>query len=197
MKTIIELVQKGKSLSHRIARLAEEDTDGVWRTIRGRAIFIPTGSSLEDAMKKGGIGGDVKGGDKVDDKKESGSSGPLSKLDPHNAISLRNMMKSKYSLVPSKSIGESNPYSSGQQVSGMIKNKASADKLMEDLKSSGWKYEPGRTYGGGKSGEINPALSHFTKGEGKISIDKFNDGRYRVDIHGKKSAKRSNLPYYD
>lgn len=62
MSKIAELEQKGKLLQCRVSKLADEE-GGVWRTIQGRAIFIPTGGSVEDAMKKGGIEGEGKGGE--------------------------------------------------------------------------------------------------------------------------------------
>lgn len=34
--------------------MAKEDEDGVWRTVRGRRIFISNGESLVEAMKKSG-----------------------------------------------------------------------------------------------------------------------------------------------
>ncbi len=65
--TIRELSQKGKSLQRRVAKLAD-DSDGVWRTVRGRRIFIGKGESFDDALKKS-LGG-KKSGVSRDDKKQ-------------------------------------------------------------------------------------------------------------------------------
>lgn len=49
---IAELKQKGRSLAKRITKLAADSADGVWRTVRGRRIFIGKGESFADALKK-------------------------------------------------------------------------------------------------------------------------------------------------
>lgn len=50
MALLEKLYSIGKSLSRRASRFAEED--GVWRTVRGRHIFIKKGQSLEDALNE-------------------------------------------------------------------------------------------------------------------------------------------------
>lgn len=52
MKTSLKkLSVQGKSLSHRIAKLAES-TEGKWITVKGRKVFITDGQSVEDAVSK-------------------------------------------------------------------------------------------------------------------------------------------------
>jgi len=56
--TLQNLVIKGYSLRARVRRLAEMDPEkrgddeGVWRTVRGRRIFIGKGQSFDDALKQ-------------------------------------------------------------------------------------------------------------------------------------------------
>ena len=56
MSKIAELSQKGKSLTRRVSRLAE-DEGGVWRTVRGRRVFIREGESVSGALKRSLVGG--------------------------------------------------------------------------------------------------------------------------------------------
>lgn len=48
MNTIKELEQKGMRLKQRVSRLAE--SEGEWRTVRGRRIFIGKGQSFDEAL---------------------------------------------------------------------------------------------------------------------------------------------------
>lgn len=58
-----QLQVKGFSLSRRIRKLAEPE--GVWRTIRGRRVFIGKGESVAEALKKSLAG--EKGKEKKED----------------------------------------------------------------------------------------------------------------------------------
>lgn len=60
--SIRELSQKGKSLQQRVRKLAD-DSDGVWRTVRGRRVFIKEGQSFDDALKSS-LGGDQRKNDR-------------------------------------------------------------------------------------------------------------------------------------
>ncbi len=51
--TLNDLQIKVYSMRTRLIKLSEDKEDGVWRTIRGRAIFIKKGESVEEAMAKG------------------------------------------------------------------------------------------------------------------------------------------------
>ena len=57
MTTIRELKQRGKDLSCRISKLADDSTDGVWRTVRGRRVFIREGEDFDSALKRS-LGGE-------------------------------------------------------------------------------------------------------------------------------------------
>lgn len=57
MSKIVELSEKGRVLRQRIAKLAEDDSDGVWRTVRGRRVFIREGESVGEALKRSLVGG--------------------------------------------------------------------------------------------------------------------------------------------
>ena len=53
MKTILEKLQtKAYSFKTRLRKLAEDEEEGVWRTVMGRRIFIRDGEDVEDAFRR-------------------------------------------------------------------------------------------------------------------------------------------------
>ncbi len=96
MNKIAELSQKGQELKRRVSKMAEEN--GVWRTIQGRAIFIPTGGSVEDAMKKGGLSRKAAGNAGGSGKIITGPKSGLSLDKAHIALkkaAMRDLVKGK------------------------------------------------------------------------------------------------------
>ncbi len=77
MNKLIQSLQfKAYSLKIRLRKLADDSADGVWRTVRGRRVFIGKGQSLEDALGKS-----LKSGNGVIQKPSETGSGSASRLE--------------------------------------------------------------------------------------------------------------------
>ena len=54
MSTLLNKLRvKGYAMRSRLRRLAEDESEGVWRTVMGRKVFIRKGESVNDALERG------------------------------------------------------------------------------------------------------------------------------------------------
>lgn len=121
--------------------------------------------------------------------------------DGTSASKARNYLIKVYGGEPLKSFGNSNPYSDSQSLECKFLDRNTAHQLIQDLQSQGWNVEK-KSARDPKSTDVFFDIKHPDGGfitawstNGRSTFGK--KAFVLFTVYGRKTAKRSNIPYYD